>query len=163
MTSSIESKIEKWYPITGGVIATCLYYSISKNSALPNLIKDIFSAGATLSSIATGFLATAISIILTITNSDIVKLLKSMRVYVKLINYFMEAIRWSFLVVIFSLIGLFIDFSTNQSWHLFLFNSFNLKIHWQLLFFNIWIFFLITSLLCTYRVVNIFAIILKSL
>ncbi|MUG92822.1 hypothetical protein F7734_10320 [Scytonema sp. UIC 10036] len=144
----MRSKLERWYPVTFGFFITALCYLLFRSKPLPSSLKDIFSAATTLSGIAVGFLATAMSILFTISNTFVVKQIKNTNKYTRLINYFMDAINWSFLLAAFSLVGLFIDIN-------------NLGV-WQWSAFGIWLFTLITSGLSSYRVIRVFAAILRA-
>ncbi len=144
----MSSKTEKWYPLVLGFIISWCYYWFSVGNHLPNSLKELFSAATTLSGIAIGFLATAKSILFSINQTHIVRQLKNTNKYKTLINYFMDAINWSFLLAILSLTGLFIDFANLQSWHS--------------IAFSFWVFSLVTAGLSCYRVIDVFATILRS-
>jgi uncharacterized membrane protein len=140
----MKSRIERWHPLLLSFIITAGYFCFfSKNSA-PDSIKDLFSAMISLCGITIGFLATAQSILFSIDKKYVVQQLKNTGVYKKLINYFMEAIRWSFLLAIFSSVGLLMDLKTQQAWHP--------------LAFGAWIFLVAAAGFSYYRVINIFAI-----
>ncbi|MBC1277669.1 hypothetical protein GNF10_17320 [Nostoc sp. UCD121] len=144
----MQKNIEKWYPITFGLAFTILYCLFSLGKALPSSLKDIFSAATTLSSIAIGFLAAAMSILFAIGNTNVIKQMKNANKYIMLINYFMDAINWSFLLASLSFLGLFIEIKNFGSW--------------EWLAFAIWLFTLLTCGLSCYRVIRVFAAILRA-
>ncbi|MDZ7952443.1 hypothetical protein [Nostoc sp. DedQUE09] len=144
----MHKNIERWYPITFGLALTVLYCSLLRSKPLPTSLKDVFSAATTLSGIAIGFLATAMSILFTIGNTNVVKQMKNSNKYTILINYFMDAINWSFLLASLSFFGLFVEIKTFGS------------LQW--LVFGIWLFTLLTSGLSSYRVIRVFAAILRG-
>ena len=144
----MQRTFEKWYPLVFGFsIAFCCHLLLHSHSPSSSL-KDVFSAATTLSSIAIGFLATAESILFSISQTSIIKQLKITGTYKRLINYFMDAINWSFLLAIFSLIGTFIDFKTWQLWNSTLF--------------DLWLLAFAAAGLSSYRVIHVFASILRS-
>lgn len=145
--NSWKSELEKWLPYIIGFIFTLLYYLLSDKKTLPDSLKDIFSAATSFSSITIGFLATAMSILLSIDNNHIIRELKNVKIYYKLIDYFMDAIKISFIVALLSLLGLFLDLKATKSWYF--------------LAFHVWLFFLITSGSCSYRIIDVFAKILR--
>ena len=113
---------------------------------LPKSLNDIFATSTSLSGIFIGFLITAKSILFSIDDRSIIKKLKQTKTYVKLINYFMSAITYSFFLAFISLLSLFIDF--NKS------NVFNEII------FLFWIFGVILTGSSCYRVISVFSKIL---
>ncbi|WP_448266397.1 hypothetical protein [Nostoc sp. DSM 114159] len=144
----MNGNAEKFYPIVLGFFLAILVYVLLQGKALPSVLKDVFSAAITISSISIGFLATAMSILFTIGNSYILDKIKQNGAFNRLINYFMDAVKWCFIVAIFSFICLFFELKTMQGI--------------QSAIFALWIFCSITSLLSSYRVIDVFADILKS-
>lgn len=144
----MRSNIERWFPLITSLFMCAFFYSTGKNNLISDSLKDVLSASITFNSITIGFLATSMSILVTVENTRIIKQLKEAKVYSKLINYFTAAIEASFVSVVLSLTGLFIDLKHIE------------KIY--TLAFLIWIFFLIYSGLTCYRVIILFAKILKT-
>ncbi|WP_026736134.1 hypothetical protein [Fischerella sp. PCC 9605] len=144
----MQKNLERWYPLTLGLFSTVFYCLLFWGKPLPSSLKDVFSAATTLSGIAIGFLATAMSILFTISNTNVVKQIKNSNKYIRLINYFVDAINWSFLLAFLSFIGLFIEIKNFGSW--------------QWLAFGIWLFALLTSGFSAYRVIRVFAAILRA-
>lgn len=148
MQRQIKSQIERWYPIALGIIVAAFYFILLKEYSFPKSLNDIFSTSTTLSGIAIGFLITAKSILFSIDEKYIIKQLKSTKIYRKLINYFMSAIQWSFFLAIVSLFCLFIDFSQPRAYLKILFSS--------------WLFSLTVSGASCYRVIDVYAQILRD-
>lgn len=144
----MSKKTEKWYPLAIGIIIGLCCYLVLLGNSLPSSLKELFSAATTLSGIAIGFLGSAESILFSISETNVIKQLKNTNRYKILINYFMDAINWSFLLAVLSLIGLFIDFATFQPWHS--------------IAFSFWALTLVTAGLSCYRVIDVFALILRS-
>ncbi len=145
----MTGKIEKWYPLVTGFVLTSCYLYFLRSYRLSNSLKDLFSAATTLSGIAIGFLATAESILFTIDQTRTIKRLKGAGVYKKLINYFTDAIKWSFVLATLSFVGLVIDFTNPQPWHY--------------IVLSFWLFCFVTAGLSCYRVIDVFASLLRSL
>ncbi|WP_100899093.1 hypothetical protein [Nostoc flagelliforme] len=144
----MPKNLERWYPIIFGLALTVLYCSFFRSKPLPSSLKDIFGAATTLSSITIGFLGAAISILFAISSTNVVKQMKNANNYTVLINYLMDAFNWSFLLLSLSLLGLFVEIKTFGSW--------------QWLAFGIWLFTLLTCGLSSYRVIRVFAAILRA-
>ncbi|BAY29184.1 hypothetical protein NIES2107_10250 [Nostoc carneum NIES-2107] len=145
----MKAKLEKWYPLFFGTIFAILCsYFVAKNPSL-NSLKELFAATTTLSGIVIGFLATAVSILLTIIKSYIMQQIINGQVYDKLINYFMNAIQWLFILTLLSSIGIFLDITQfNQPF--------------RSLAFGIWALCFMTSGLSSYRVIHLFTSILRA-
>ncbi len=107
----MNAKVERWFPLTIGLFTAACYILFLRDYSLPSSVRDLFSSAMQVSSITIGFLITAFSILVTIENKHIVQQLKKAGVYNKLINYFADAIKWSFILIAVSSIGLLIDFS----------------------------------------------------
>ena len=150
MNRRIRSQWERWYPLLFGVVALVFYVSLERNFSysLPESLDNVFSTSTTLSGIVIGFLITAKSILFSIDDKYIIKKLKETNTYNKLINYFMSAIQYAFILAFISLFGLFLDFKSPSLFH---------KIT-----FAIWIFSLVTASSSCYRVIDVFSGILKS-
>jgi hypothetical protein len=67
------------------------------------------SSAISLGSIAVGFLAAAITLMHSMSNNDLVKNLKSMGTYKKLLKYIISAIFGLFTIYLLSIIALFIS------------------------------------------------------
>jgi hypothetical protein len=140
--------IEKWHPIIFGFIVAFIYLLFLKNYPPPNAIRDLFSAAINICAITVGFLSTSQSILLSIPNKQTVKAFKKAAVYGNLINYFMNAIHWSFGLAISSSIGLIINLNQKEVWH-----------PWVISF---WLLCLTAATFSYYRVIRLFSYILRS-
>ena len=145
----MKSKIEKWYPLFFGILFAILCSHFYKKNPSPNSFDGLFSAATTLSGIMIGFLATAMSILLTIIKSYVVQQIINAKVYDKLINYFMDAIQGLFILLFLSFIGLFVDITK--------FDQF-----FRISAFGIWSLAFMTSMLSSYRVIRLFASIMRG-
>src|SRR6476646_700209 len=144
----MEAQIERWYPLILGFTVAFSYYCFLSDYSLPASTKDLFSAIINLSGITIGFLATSKSILVAIDKKFAIKQLKNTGTYKRLINYFMDAIHWAFRLIVVTAICLLVDFSQPLEWHSILF--------------SIWLFVLATAGFSYYRVIDIFAAILRS-
>jgi hypothetical protein len=146
----IKSQWERWYPLLWGIASFACYWILDQkyNLTFPNSLSDIFATSTTLSGIIVGFLITAKSILFSINETHIVKRLKKRQLYSKLINYFMFAIKCSFLLSMVSIVGLFIDFTNPELI--------------EKAVFSLWVLFLFMAGSSCYRVIDVFAYILQS-
>lgn len=141
--------IERWNPQIIGIFTTACYIFFLRNYSLPSSVKDLFNAALTFSSLAITFLGTALSILMVIDKIYLVQQLRNAGVYRKLVNYFIYAINWCFVLAAVTAATLLIDFTAKESWH------------WVA--FAIWLFILTTTGFACYRVIDIFAkILIKS-
>lgn len=144
----MNAKVERWSPLIIGFFTATIYFCFLQNYSLPSSVRDLFSSAMQVSSITIGFLATALSVLLSIESKNIIQQLKNAGVYKKLVNYFVIAVNWSFALVIFSAICLLLDFKVQWIW-----NSVT---------FAAWLFALTGTAASCYRVIDIFASILRS-
>jgi hypothetical protein len=134
--------LEKIYPQLLSILVTVYLYLVKFNlSKLPNY-KDIMSASISLGSIAVGFLAAAITLMPSMENNELVRNLRRMGAYKKLLKYIITAIFSLFSTCLLSLIALFTDAKAN--------NIVNV------IFNNIWTLVFVFSLLATFRVIQTF-------
>lgn len=148
MNRKVESFWERFYPLCVAAGIALVNYVFVQNYPLTDFAKDLFNATLNLASITVGFLAASMSILFSIEKKYIVQQLKQANIYKKLINYFIDAITWSFMVVIIDILGLTINFKISESW--------------KHLFFIFWIFSVATSIASAHRVISVFANLLKS-
>jgi len=140
---------EKWFPYVIGFATIFIYLVFLPKYKSPTTPKELLPTIVSLSSITTGFLATALAILFTIPpNHRGVRLLITGGAYNDLIDYLTGAITWSFVLAIISVIGLLIDFKVEQIWYPFVF--------------SLWLFVLTTAACSCYRVIYLFAKILKA-
>lgn len=88
----VRGFFEKFYPYLVGILVGVLHWCFWGNMPAPSTSPSILGAVVSVSGIAVGFLAAAQSIILTMSNSRIVKSLKKGEYYNRLIRYLEEAI-----------------------------------------------------------------------
>lgn len=140
--------IEGWGPLVLSVAAAIVAFVWARERPLPGTLDNLLNATVGLSAIAVGFLATAKSILLSMNDRWVVKQLKKVGYYQRLMGYFMGAIRWSFALAALSAFGLLIDFQTDKQPHPFSF--------------AVWIFTLVGTGACSYRVIHLFTRILRT-
>jgi hypothetical protein len=146
----MKAAFERRYPLVGGGIVAFGYLLMYKRfdfvsrDALPNL----FTAMVSVSAIAVGFLATAQSILFSLENKRVTQFLKDAGAFKSLVDYMMEAIHLSFVLAALSAFALLVDAKAHRWWCPF--------------GFAIWLFILSFAGLAYYRVVSIFANILRS-
>ncbi|MBK5446845.1 hypothetical protein [Peribacillus sp. TH24] len=132
--------LERIYPAAISILLVVL--TICTEFNLGDLVnyKEIMSSAISLGSIAVGFLAAAITLLPSLSNNELVKNLKRMGAYEKLLKYIITSIFGLFGISFLSLFALFIDSS-------FKYNQY---------FYYLWIFVLSFSLLSTFRVIRLF-------
>jgi hypothetical protein len=147
MNKKLQSLLERFYPLLLAIAVAIVNWIFVRNYPLPDFAKDLFNATLSLASITVGFLTAAISILSAMDQKFIVQQLKQANIYRKLINYFIDAINWSFIVMVLDIFGLTISFNTDEPW--------------KQLFFVFWTFSVSIALTSTYRIVTVFAKLLK--
>jgi|GEM_PF-5450374 len=143
----IESLWERFYPLLLALGIAFFNSLFVHRYPLSDFAKDLFNATLNLASITVGFLAASMSILFSIEQKYMVQQLKQSKLYNKLINYFLDAITWSFIVVVLDILGLTINFKTTDWWE-----------YW---FFIGWTLSVSTALASTYRTISVFARLLK--
>jgi hypothetical protein len=147
--------VERFYPLLLGTCVGCVAYYLNSRYGIPDNIKEIFAAVMNVFGVAIGFLATVKTVILGFNEQDIIKKLKKTGSYKKLLNYFLNAVQYSFALLAASTVGLSLNFKTNV--------VYGITFSWQPYFISIWWFLLATSTLKYYRAIDIFSTILRSL
>ncbi|MGX5569847.1 hypothetical protein ACWKT7_29820 [Bacillus toyonensis] len=97
-------KIEYLYPFLLGTIATVVVFQFKIDLASINNFVPILGATVTISAIIIGFLATMVSILISLTNSNVMKRLKSARANETLSWYIKEAIIIGLMLAIYCLV-----------------------------------------------------------
>ncbi len=146
--SQFFAYVEGWGPWVVSIIAAVTAYVWAESDPLPSTLGNLLNATVGVSAIAVGFLATAKSILLSMSDKWVVKQLKKVGYYQRLMGYFMTAIRWSFVLAIFSALGLLLDFQKDPQPRPFLF--------------ALWILALAGTGACSYRVIHFFARIVRA-
>jgi hypothetical protein len=140
-------QLEQWYPVVLGFISIIIYFVGFSDYEFTKSLREIFVAFANLNGICIGFLITAKSIIFTINDNYIIRLLKKHHSYNRLIDYFMSGIQLAFISIFISTICLFFNFEINQEFLKYIFAT--------------WLFFIVASGSACYRIINLFSEILK--
>ncbi len=120
----------------------------ASSHALPQSLPNLLNGTIALSAIAIGFLATSKSVLLSLSDRLVVKQLKTSGLYVRLMGYFMTAIRWSFALAVLSVVGLLCEFETDGKPHPYVF--------------AVWVFVLSATGACSYRVIHFFGRIVQA-
>ncbi|MBS4748187.1 MULTISPECIES: hypothetical protein [Bacillus] len=138
----MQIMLEKAYPLIGGFLGVILAFISKFNLLEIESYKEIMSSSISLGSIAVGFLAAAITLLPSLSNNELVKNLKRLGAYQKLLLYIIKAIIGLFIISILSIVGLFI---TNISIGIV-----------RDLFGYTWIFIFIVAILSIIRVIHLF-------
>lgn len=137
MNSKTEKFIEEFYPSilsTISAISITLLFKILKINLIP---KELYSSTITLSGVLIGFLMTSRTLTIGQSENYLIKQLKISNTYPRLIEFFMISIRWCFMLLIASIIGLIVDNSQKDIYYIFI---------------GIWFFLVGQSLLTLYRI-----------
>jgi hypothetical protein len=138
---------ERWYPIICSFLLALLYGALFGETFYSLPIRDVLSSVLSVAGIIIGFVATAMSILFTIEKKQIILQLKDVEYYRMLIDYFASSIRWTFMLMLLSCIGLV--------------GNYNQPAFWQAAGFNVWLWVLLTTGFSCYRLLEIFAKILR--
>jgi hypothetical protein len=134
--------LERYYPVIISLALTFFVCYIDFNLGKVANYKEIMSSAISLGSIAVGFLAAAITLMPSLSNNELVKNLKAMGAYKKLLEYIISAIFGLFTVSLLSIIALFLSSSTASKFNM--------------IFYHFWIFVASFAILSTYRVIRNF-------
>lgn len=140
--------VEAWGPLVVGGITAGAALLWAWNRPLPSTLSNLLNATVGVSAIAIGFLATAKSMLFSMNEKWVVVQLRRIGYFKRLMDYFMRSIRWSFVLAILSSVGLLIDLQGESDPHPWLF--------------AIWVFVVMETALCSYRVIHLFSKILRS-
>lgn len=139
---------EQFVPICLGAVAAVAFVAIRGDKVPAETPKELLGAGVSIGAIAVGFLANSKAILFSIDRKRIIEQLRDTNYYNYLVTYLMSAINWSLALAILSAVGLTIDLRIPQRWHA-----------WGV---AAWLWIAVTSISTYYRVINIFARILRS-
>lgn len=142
----MNERAERFYPLVTGLTIGLLFLVLYWNSVLPKSVKDLLTAALTIGSISIGFLATAKSILFSMEQKKVIRILKDVGKFRVLVKYLMSAVHWSFFWAVLSGIGLLIDFDSPAAWHPRIF--------------SLWVAITVTACLSYYRVVSMFSAVL---
>lgn len=98
---------ERWYPYLAGALAALAWWLVEPGFHAGS--SDILSASLTVGSILTGFLATSKAILLSLSDTAIMKDLKRSKYLRDLVSYLAQAIFFSFGYAVISLVGFFLN------------------------------------------------------
>jgi hypothetical protein len=146
-----SGKFDKLYPHIVATLVGVGYFvfmSFSTKFVLHPNLKELFTASATISSIAVGFLATAKATLLSINRSRVVKWMKDGGVYVTMIDYCMTAVHYCLFTTVFSALLLLMDFKKVDTISITLV--------------SVWVFFAVGSLLTGYRIIRLYSYVLRK-
>lgn len=133
---------EKYYPYILGVLATVLWQQLGVQMPL----KDSFlSASLTIGAILAGFMATSKAILMTL-DSPVMQRIRTSGYVEELVYYLAHALWLSFSFSIISLIGFFLETSTDD-----------IKLYYGL----VWVFFGISASVAFIRITNLMLKIIK--
>ncbi|MCY8110075.1 hypothetical protein MOF19_16470 [Bacillus spizizenii] len=134
--------LERTYPLILSIVLVVA--SIWFDFSLLDLknYKDIMSSSISLGSIAVGFLAAAITLMPSLSNNELVKNLKRLGAYQKLLRYIIIAIIGLFGISFLSISGLFINSDACTLV--------------KFVFGNFWIFVFVFAILSIVRVIHLF-------
>lgn len=133
---------EKFYPLVLAILGpAAVFYFKLMPSDIANF-KDILNSTISIGSIAVGFLAAAVTLLPSLGSNKLVRVLKQMGAYTKLIKYLISAIVALFLTSLLSVIGLFL-----------VLNSMDLI---NKIFLGAWSYAFLFSILSSYRVIRNF-------
>ncbi|HEY1659952.1 MAG TPA: hypothetical protein VGG14_16485 [Candidatus Sulfotelmatobacter sp.] len=146
----MKATFERNYPRVGSVVVAAGYLLIHGNFDFisRDALTNLFTAMVSVAAIAVGFLATAQSILFSLESKRVTQFLKDAGSFKALVDYMMEAIHLSFALAAISAFALLIDPKAHRWWYPFGFAA--------------WLFVLSYAGLGYYRVVSIFAAILRS-
>lgn len=104
-------RVEKSYPTVIGLIVGVTFFfllhfnvlpSLLKNVIVPGAFKGLFSSFMTISSIAIGFLAGALSLLVALSNKPLMESLKKLGFYDRVIKYMTFPLSLSFILAFLS-------------------------------------------------------------
>jgi hypothetical protein len=138
--------LERWYPPAVGLGALGLSrYVLRKiDQTLPSsALQQAFASTVDIGAIAIGFLATALSVILSLQGTKADSFMRSSGLHDDVRHYMLKAIQWSFALVVVSLAFVLVDAfqlsAEQRSWEL-----------------SVWVSVLVTAGLACLRVLGIF-------
>ena len=108
-------QIERRYPIIGAIVAGAVYLVFFRTRAFPSTLHELFAAVISVGAIAVGFLATAKTILVSLSDRAVVEKLRDLGYYRWVVDYIIEAINWSFAIAALSAAGLLLQFAPKGS------------------------------------------------
>jgi hypothetical protein len=139
--------VERWYPFASGVVAGLGVGLLMAAHPKDTLISNLTGHGINVAAIAVGFLATALSILVSIERTRVVQVLRDAKYYPVVLDYLVAPIRLWFAVALSSAVLL-------VAWD-------NMCPAYQRSVFAFWIFLVTWAATATYRIATILVKILK--
>jgi len=141
---------EQRYPYFLSILLTLTFLWFHDVIDLPSTSQTLFPVIISSGAIAVGFLMTAKSILISIDQRRVIRQLKQTGRYTYLIQYLIAAVKWSFLTIIYTTVGMLAEFHRFDPWATYLYTAG-------------WVFVTTTAVGCAYRVIDIFSVILKRI
>ncbi len=155
--SNFNSKFSEKYSPYILPLLLLIFYSIYVISSDTNIFiikfNDLINISFTLASISLGFIATMIGCMMSITSSDVLKVLYSKKADIDLINYIKHAAILNFILLVLSIFLIFFDIPNNK-----LLYTYNLHI-----LVYCWIYLFFVCILCSHRVIILLFSLLNSI
>jgi hypothetical protein len=139
--------IEQWYPTGLALVATVAYLIVTRfiQWPPPHNVAAVMAAMGTFAGITVGFLATAKSILIAIDDRKIIRDLRTLGRYKRIINNIWAAIIWSLLMALLSAAWLFVDLTPPTTWS-----------RGHTFFFATWLFVSVLAVSSFFRMINLF-------
>jgi hypothetical protein len=107
----VPLRVERLYPVVGAIIAGVAYLVFFRTRTFPPTLHELFAAVISVGAISVGFLATAKTILVSLSDRPVVQKLRDMGYYRWVVDYIIEAINWSFAIAALSAAGLLLQFA----------------------------------------------------
>ena len=106
---------EHWYPLVGGLLVAAAWCFLHVEFPAPDPARDLYATTVSLASITVGFLATAMSIVVSTPDGPLVKKLASSGYLKDLIRYLREPFLVGLLVCAICLVGFVLPEKVTQT------------------------------------------------
>jgi len=106
----LPKRLERWGPL-GGTFLAWLTLALLRPSIDIELFKDISNIYTVFFSVASGFIATSLSILFTVQDKDFIRSLKTSNAFYEIVDYHWKALGWS----VFAILSAFIPIIMRQS------------------------------------------------
>lgn len=87
-----SGKLERWYPVVGGLLLACVFAWVQTRWVLRLEIKDLMGAVINVSAILVGFISTAKAILFSLPHSKRLKQIQQAGKFADLVSYMMTSI-----------------------------------------------------------------------
>jgi hypothetical protein len=136
-----------WPWVLGAAFASAFYFLMPKYQA-PDTAKDLLVSVISIGAISVGFLATMKAVLFSIDKRRLIVQMKDTKYWDYLIDYLVSGIRWASILSVVSAVGLLFDLHNHP-------RLYHLSI-------AVWIFIVVTAIGAYWRIVSLFATILRS-